>query len=147
MASPAIRDYSDDYDDIVVAHHPHHDLDDLNILIPEDYPLDPIEIVSAFHENDVPIPGLSHARLDLRPDSHSVRLVLEQIKKAPVAYFRFISVTAFLGFVFSLVFYLAFKTILFNPLLAVFGALASLLTVLLVEASLRFEKRNSPRTK
>lgn len=79
------------------------------------------------------------------PDSHSVRLVLEQIKKAPIAYFRFISVIAFLGFVFSLVFYLAFKTILFNPLLAVFGALGSLLTVLLVEASLRLEKRNSQR--
>jgi len=81
------------------------------------------------------------------PDSHSARLVLEQIKKAPVAYFRFISVVAFLGFVFSLVFYLAFKTILFNPLFAVFGALGSLLTVLLVEASVRLEKRNSQRQK
>lgn len=130
MASPAIRGYYDDYDDD----------DDLNASILDDA-LDPIEIVSTSRESDAPaIPVLLHPL-----DSHSVRLVLEQIKKAPVAYFRFISVIAFLGFVFSLVFYLVFKTILFNPLLAVFGVLGSLLTVLLVEASLRLEKRNSQR--
>ena len=67
------------------------------------------------------------------PDS--VRRVIEHIKAAPIAYFKFASLTALLCFVFSIVFYLVFHTILINPLFAVYGALGSLLSWLLAAVS------------
>jgi hypothetical protein len=132
MASIAVRHYSEDYDDMVVA--PTCDVDESGLAVAA-----------------IPVlwPSVPHVNVRFGADSlletHSIRLVFDNIKRAPIAYFRFMSTIGFVLFTFSLLFYLVFGTIVFNPLLAVFGAFGALLTLLLVEASLLVEKRNSKK--
>lgn len=61
--------------------------------------------------------------------------VLQNIKAAPVAYFKFFSALAFALFTFSLVFYYISDTILVNPIFGAFGALGSAFCWVLVSVS------------
>lgn len=68
-------------------------------------------------------------------EQSAAEYVLEEIKKAPVAYFEFFSSIGFVLFAFSLAFYYVFDTILVNPVFAVFGGLACLFSWLLARIS------------
>lgn len=127
-----VRHHSDEYEDMILPS-PHEDESEIAVrgyIIREPCPADYLDSVT------VPffLPVATHST------GNSIAVVFENVRRAPVAYFRFASVAGFLFFAFSLVFYRAFGTILFNPPLAVFGALGALLTVFLVEASLLAEK-------
>ena len=135
----------EDYEDIVVTDR--FDVDEIGLSTHGDYLIGPRQHSPRYYgHNVVTIPVLSAVSPQLPTvEAQSLSLVLRHIKRAPVAYLRFMSILAFMTFVASLIFYLAFQTVLFNPLLAVFGALGSLLTLGLVEATLLVEKRNRVR--
>jgi hypothetical protein len=67
--------------------------------------------------------------------------VIENIKAAPVAYFKFASLSALVCFAFCVVFYRAFDAIIINPVFAIYGAVGSLLSWLLATASNKLIRR------
>lgn len=91
-----------------------------------------------------PVPSTPVARHLVAEDSSegaaSLRIILEDVRRSPFAYFRFVSVVSFLMFGLSVILYSFFHVLLFNPVVAVFGAIGSFLITLLVQASLAIEK-------
>lgn len=109
---------------------------------PETYP-----VASAVAPFIVPSQSITKngAARDHLSNKTSMGIVLDDIRRAPFAYFRFATLVSFLLFVLSLSLYLSFHVLLLNPIFAVFGAIGSLLTALLVQASLIVEgKKSSP---
>ncbi len=151
MATLAIQRYPDEYDDMVVR--PPCEQDETVLRFRQYYKYDlPWITVRAEGHGGTRFPdavsAIQNLMIDqrtttlLRADRTSVGVVIDDIKRAPFAYFRFLSIVSFLLFTLSLGFYSLLGVMLFNPVLALFGAFGSLLTSILVEASLLNQRKS-----
>jgi hypothetical protein len=144
MDSVAIRKFSDEYEDSFIDSR--CETDETDALPSGDYQLRPAQWSNRYFNVWSAIPAPFVVSLgkttnyvgakESLSDRASVSIVLDDIRRAPFAYARFFSVMGFLMFMLSLLLYSFFQVQLFNPVLAAFGEIGSLLAGLLVQTSL-----------